>query len=496
MTATNAQVRKFMDEMSKHQTLSVAAARAGMDRKTASKYRDAGKLPSEMGVIRDWRTREDPFDDDWAEVERRLIDAPELEAKTLFEGLLASSPEKYSPGQLRTLQRHVRDWRARQGPDKEVYFSQEHLPGDASQTDFFWATEELGLTILGEPYNPLLCHLVLPYSNWEWLTVCKSESIAALKRGVQSAVYQLGRVTIWHQTDNSTAATHHVRDGGPHRPFNQEYQALMDHLGMKPRTIEVGKSNQNGDVEALNGACRRRLRQHLLVRDNRDFESVEAFEVWAQEVVTRANALRGGRLTEELAAMRPISVKRLPEYTKLDLQVTGWSTIRVKHNAYSVPSRLIGEWVRVHLYDRVLEVRHGGLLQLTVDRMQGRNGHRINYRHIIWSLVQKPGAFALYRYREDLFPSLVFRKAYDAFTGAQPSRKTDLEYLRVLHLAASTLESEVEAALERLLAAGTLVSADQVKREVVPAKTEIPYLAEPVVDLSGYDELLSAGVGS
>jgi len=485
-----------MDEMSKHQKLTVAAARAGMDRKTAGKYRDAGKLPSEMEVIRDWRTREDPFDDDWPEVESRLLDAPELEAKTLFEGLLARSPEKYSPSQLRTLQRHVRDWRARHGPDKEVYFSQEHRPGDASQTDFFWATAELGLTILREPYNPLLCHLVLPYSNWEWLTVCLSESIAAIKRGVQSAVYQLGRVTIWHQTDNSTAATHNVRDGGPHRPFNQEYQALMDHLGMKPRTIEVGKSNQNGDVEALNGACRRRLKQHLLVRDNRDFESVEAFESWAQEVATKANALRGERLTEELAVMRPISVKRLPEYSKLDLQVTGWSTIRVKHNAYSVPSRLIGEWVRVHVYDRVLEVRHGGKLQLTIDRMQGRNGHRINYRHIIWSLVQKPGAFALYRYREDLFPSLVFRKAYDTFTGAQPSRKTDLEYLRVLHLAASTLESDVEAALERLLAAGTLVSADQVKREVVPIKTEIPYLAEPVVDLSGYDELLSAGVRS
>ncbi len=480
-----------MDEMSKHQMLGVAAARAGMDRKTASKYRDAGTLPSEMGVIRDWRTREDPFDADWAEIQRRLIDAPELEAKTVFEGLLASAPEKYQPGQLRTLQRHVREWRARHGPEKEVYFSQEHVPGAALQTDFFWATWDLGITILGEPHNPLLCHVVLPYSNWEWLTVCLSESIAAIKRGVQSAVYQLGRVAIWHQTDNSTAATHNVRDGGTHRPFNQEYQAVMDHLGMKPRTIEVGKSNQNGDVEALNGACRRRLKQHLLVRDNRDFESVEAFEIWAQSVATKANGLRGVRLAEELAAMKPISVKRLPEYSVLDVLVTGWSTIRVKHNAYSVPSRLIGEWVRVRVYDRVLEVRHGGLHQLTIDRLQGRNGHCINYRHIIWSLVQKPGAFALYRYREDLFPSLVFRKAYDAFTGAGPSRQTDLEYLRVLHLAASTVEADVEAALERLLAAGVLVDADQVKREVAPGKTAIPQLAEPVVDLSGYDELLS-----
>lgn len=487
-----------MDEMAKQNGVGLAAARAGMDRKTGRKYRDGGKFPSDMTVIRDWRTREDPFDDDWDELERRLVDAPELEAKTLFELLLAKEPDRYSPGQLRTLQRRVREWRAQHGPNKEVYFAQEHRPGEAMQTDFFWG-KQLVVTIGGEVLKLLLmCHVVLPYSNWEWVTVCISESIAAIKRGVQSAVFQLGRVATWHQTDNSTSATHNIGDGveTKKRPFNDEYQAVMDHLGMKPRTIEVGKSNQNGDVEALNGAFRRRLVQHLLVRGSNDFESVEAFEIWAQSVATKANSLRTARLVEELAVMRPISVQRLPEYSVLDLLVTGWSTIRVKHNAYSVPSRLIGEWVRVWVYDRMLEIRHGGELQLTVDRLQGRNGRRINYRHIIWSLVQKPGAFALYKYREELFPSLVFRRAYDALTGAQPSRQADLEYLRVLHLAASTLESEVEAALERLLAAGGLVSAAQVKREVMPGKTAIPEMAEPVVDLSGYDTLLSAAVAS
>jgi hypothetical protein len=144
----------------------------------------------------------------------------------------------------------------------------------------------------------------------------------------------------------------------------------------------------------------------------------------------------------------------------------------------------------------MFEVRHGGLLQLTVERLQGRNGHRINYRHIIWSLVQKPGAFALYRYREDLFPSLVFRKAYDALAGALAGRQADLEYLRILHLAASTLESDVAASLERLLTAGDLVSAEQVKREVAPGRTVIPQMVAPVVDLSGYDGLISAEVAS
>jgi hypothetical protein len=128
-----------------------------------------------------------------------------------------------------------------------------------------------------------------------------------------------------------------------------------------------------------------------------------------------------------------------------------------------------------------------------VERLHGRNGHRINYRHLIWSLVQKPGAFAQYRYREDLFPSLTFRRAYDALRQQQEERKADMEYLRILHLAASTLEADVEAALERLLAAGGLRCAEAVKAAVAPVRCEVPHLAAPEVDLRVYDALLTAG---
>jgi hypothetical protein len=138
--------------------------------------------------------------------------------------------------------------------------------------------------------------------------------------------------------------------------------------------------------------------------------------------------------------MRPLLVSRLPEYREESAVVTSWSTVRVRRNTYSVPSRLIGETVRAHVYEQRLEVYHGGVLQLEVERLRGEGGHRINYRHVIWSLVQKPGAFARYRYREDLFPSLTFRRAYDALTERLDAWKADLEYLRILHLAASTME--------------------------------------------------------
>ncbi|MCP3998050.1 MAG: hypothetical protein GY722_23765 [bacterium] len=205
----------------------------------------------------------------------------------------------------------------------------------------------------------------------------------------------------------------------------------------------------------------------------------------------KANTLRSKRLAEELALMRPLSVKRLPEYVEEDIQVSSWSTIRVKCNSYSVPSRLIGEKVKVRVYDDRLEVYYCGLHQLTMERLLGKKGHRINYRHIIRSLVRKPGAFARYKYRDDLFPSLVFRKAYDALQNFFSERKADMEYLRILHLAAGTTEAEVEAALELLFEAGTAPEADEVKALAAPREPELPELAVPQVNLNDYDALLT-----
>lgn len=493
MTVSDAQVRRLMEEKTKSGEVGLAAMKAGMDRKTASKYLKAGKLPSDLKASRAWRTRPDPFAEDWPALKALLKDAPELEAKTLFEYLLGEHPDRYEPGQLRTLQRRVQEWRAKEGPEKEVFFAQEHQPGEAMQTDFTHC-DELAVTIAGEPFPHMLCHPVLPYSNWEWATVCHSESLMALRRGVQAALFKLGRVPEFHQTDNSTAATHNVGDGK--RGFNVEYLQLMERLGMTPRTIEVGKSNQNGDVEALNGAAKRRLEQHLLMRGSRDFESVDAYERWVQQVLEKANDLRRTKVAEELAAMTELKVSRLPECVEETATVTSWCTIRVRRNTYSVPSRLIGRDVRVNVFEDRLEVFYGGGdPQLVVERLRGEGGRRINYRHLIWSLVQKPHAFARYKYREELFPSLAFRRAYDALC-ASGDRHADREYLRILYLAATTMESEVEAALERLLQEQRLTSAEPVKALVAPSKPEVPVLEAPQVDLTDYDGLLTEEVAS
>ena len=168
-----------MEEWSKHGAVGLAAIKAGMDRKTARKYIVAATLPSQMRAPRDWRTREDPFAEHRKEVEALLRDAPELEAKTIFELLTARHPDRFTPGQLRTLQRMIRAWRAAPGADKDVVLAQRYRPGEAAQTDFT-STNELAVTILGAVFVHLLCVFVLPFSKWLWATVCLSESIAAV----------------------------------------------------------------------------------------------------------------------------------------------------------------------------------------------------------------------------------------------------------------------------------------------------------------------------
>jgi len=479
-----------MEEKSRHGRVGRASMAAGMDRKTGRKYWRAGTIPSAMEVKRDWRTREDPFVEDWPEMRAKLKDAPSLEGKALFEWLMEERPGKYAPGQVRTFQRHVEKWRAMEGPEREIFFAQEHRPGEAMQTDFTWATE-LGVTICGEAFPHMLCHPVLPYSNWEWATVCRSESLLAIKRGVQAALFQLGKRPEFHQTDHTTAATHDLGAGG--RVFNAEYEEIVGHFGMKPRTIAVGKSNQNGDVESANGAMKRCLEQHLLLRGSRDFESVEAYEEWVQEALSKNNARRSAKVSEELAVMTPLAVSRLPEHTTEKPRVSRESTIRVKHNTYSVPSRLIGATVKVRIYDDHLEVWYGGMRQLTTERLLGRFGHRIDYRHVIWSLVKKPGAFSRYRYREEMFPSLEFRRAYDALNGALGAGyKADVNYLRILHQAAAVSEEDVETALALLRETGETPLADRIKELVRPREPEVPAMTPYVPDLGEYDALLFA----
>jgi hypothetical protein len=492
MITPDRKVRKLMEEYQKTGKLLKASLRADLDPKTARKYLRAGKLPSQLRVEHSWRTRPDPFTQDWPQARAMLEDAPELEAKALFEWLCERHPDSYHEGQLRTFQRRVRQWRALEGPPKEVYFPQEHEPGVRLETDFTWMNR-LRITLNGEAFAHLLCHCVLAYSNWEWAVVCQSESMLALKKGLQATLLRLGRVAKEHWTDHSTAATHAIGSGQDGAwGFNKKYLDMMAHFGMKPRTIQVGKPHEDGDVESGNGVLKRRIEQHLLLRGHRDFDGLEAYESFVEGVMEKANRLRQKRLAEELAVMRVLDVRLLPEYVEEQPRVTAWSTVQIGGNSYSVPSRLKGEKVKARVYEDHIEVYYHGVHQLSMPRVTGEGKHAINYRHVIDWLVRKPGAFRHYRYREDMFPSGQFRWAYDALCEACSERVADLEYLRILQHAARTMESEVEKALVRLRAEGMVPRWDAVFQLVPGPRGQFPEVARLVVNLAEYDHLLCA----
>jgi len=490
MVTPDRKVRKLMEEYGKVGKLTTAALRADVDPKTARKYVRAGRLPSRMRVERHWRTRGDPFAEHWAEAKAMLEGAPELEARMLFEWLCERHPDSYQEGQLRTFQRRVRQWRALEGPPQEVYFPQEHEPGVRLETDFTWMNS-LGVTINGEAFPHLLCHSVLAYSNWQWASVCHSESLLALKKGVQATLVLLGRVPREHWTDHCTAATHRIgSDEEGRRGFNDQYLHLMEHFGMEPRTIQVRKPHENGDVESANGALKRRVEQHLLLRGHRDFASVEDYEVFIHGVMERANRLRTKRLSEELGVMRLLDVRLLPEYVEERPRVTAWSTVQVARNTYSVPSRLKGQQVRARVYEDGIEIYYHGVHQLSMPRLAGEGKHAISYRHVIGSLLRKPGAFRHYKYRSDMFPTQSFRWAYDMLCEHCSPRTADMEYLRILSQAARTMESAVEGALVELRQRGALPRWNAVLELAPGPRPDLPELPPLEVNLGEYDRLL------
>ena len=231
--------------------------------------------------------------------------------------------------------------------------------------------------------------------------------------------------------------------GSGGRDFNPDFLSLVKHYGMKPRTIGIDCPDQNGDVESQNGHLKRRLEQHLLLRGYRDFESVGAYDGFVMGVLDKANSPRRARLAEEFKVMRALPPSRLSEYDELSCRVSQHSTIRVKKVVYSVPARLIGQQVRVEVYEGQLKIFHGRGLLLSLARARGDRGAVIDYRHVIEHLLRKPGAFAHYVHREEMFPDSTFRLAYDRLVADHGERSGQLEYLHLLKLAAELGEAAI-----------------------------------------------------
>jgi hypothetical protein len=473
-------------------TQTTAAAAAGMSVRTAQEWA-VGPAPSATKVARDWRTRPDPFAAIWlTEIEPLLKSDTKgvLEAKFVLATLHAKAPDRFHPGQVRTLQRRFRDWRALHGPDPEVYFQQVALPGREAAIDFTHAGE-LGVTINGVSFPHLLFEFVLSYSGWTWTSLAFGETFEALVAGLQGALWALGAVPAVLRSDNLSAATHELKRSSG-RDLTVRFGAVLDHYGLKSSRITPGHAHENGVVEQANGRVKALLAQALLLRGHADFDDQVAYEQFVQDVVdvwrNRAAALR---LLEERLQLRPLPAAPIPSYTSYPAKVRCWSTIRVAHRTYSVPARLMGHTVDARVYADVVEVRYRNQVVQTMPRLRKEDAHKIDYRHVIGWLVRKPGAFARYRYREDLFPSVTFRRAYDRLLATHGER-ADVEYLRILKLAATSGEPRVTETVKGLLDQSTPFDYVSVEAHIAPRTPSIPVIHIPRPDLHVYDALLGA----
>lgn len=481
------QVKKLFQFDTQGFAKDLAAAKAGLDPKTARKYRSLRRLPSEVSVMeRHWRTRPDAFADVWPDLVQMLQVNPGLQVKTLFKDLQRRFPGRFADGQISALERRVKAWRALQGPAKEVFFDQVHHLGRLCASDFT-RCGDLKVTVNGQPFDHMIYHFVLTYSNWEAGTVCFSESYESLAEGLQNALWQLGGVPQLHRTDRLSAA---VPPGGQEE-FTQRYQALLRHYGLQAQAINVRAAHENGDCEQSHHRFKTALDQALMLRGSRDFAAREEYAGFLRVLFCQLNKGRQKRLDEELPLLRSLPASRLESAKRFQVRVDRGSTVHVQGNTYSVPSRLIGEWVEARLFAERIEIHYGQQRVQEVPRLRGKGKYRIDYRHVIDSLVRKPKAFADYRYRAEMFPTARFRQAYDRLAEQRP-KGADKEYLKILHQAAREGEAKVEAALLRLMDRQQPLGAAAVEAELRHSDAP-PSVAEATVgavDLSLYDGLL------
>src|SRR5471032_1166295 len=267
---TDRQVRLYMTNRKSH-TQETAAAKSGMSERTARRIEHNGKLPSQT-PRRYWRSRPDPFADVWeSEVVPLLRGVPKLKAITLLRKLQEDHPERFPDSMRRTLERHISQWRALEGPGKEVFFPQTYQPGVRGLSDFTHM-EKLGVTIAGVAFGHMLYHFVLAFSRWEYASVVDTgESFQALAAGLQNALWQAGGCPSEHRSDSLSAAFKNLQEKDD---FTVRYAALLGHYGMEGTRNNRGLGHEYGVVKKMCWSITDEAKAASLWKSNSTYYSV------------------------------------------------------------------------------------------------------------------------------------------------------------------------------------------------------------------------------
>jgi hypothetical protein len=471
----------------------IAAAKAGFS--TASAYRIEAdpRLPSQKKTPRG-RRRPDPLASVWdSEIVPMLEAAPALRAVAIFEEICRRAPS-LAPGVRRTLERRIAGWRVLNGPDRDVIFRQEHPPGRMGLSDFT-DMGGLGITIAGEPLAHRLYHFRLAFSGFEHShVVLGGESFVALAEGLQNALWTLGGVPDQHRSDSLSAAFRNL-DRDAKADLTERYEELCAHYGMTPSRNNRGVAHENGSIESAHGHLKNALRDELLLRGSREFADLAAYRRFIDEVVGRRNARNRKRIEIERAALKPLPDWRTTDYEEARVLVTSSGGFILRRVFYSVPSRLIGHRLNVHLYDDRLDCFLGATQLLTLRRgrpPQGSNKHAhiVDYHHVIHALRKKPMALINLVYRDQLLPRPAYARAFQALLSEGSEREACRTMVGLLALAHDrACEAELALAIEADLAAGALPDLDRLRERFQPDRAMIPEVAVALAPLAAYDEL-------
>jgi len=343
------------------------------------------------------------------------------------------------------------------------------------------------LELNGEKFDHLLFHFMLPYSCWETVAICFSESFDTLTAGYEDAIWQLGAVVVEHRTDNLSAATHHL---GSTRVFNDNWEGFLAHYGVVPSRNNPGEGHENGSVEKSHDLFKEALDQQLMLRGSRDFGDVTEYETFLVEVTRTRNYGREQKLAEEYKFMKPLPERRWNAPKILSARVSPSSTVTILKGVYSVPSRLISLLLHAYVYAKEVVLYYGDKEVQRMPRLPKEGGVHINYRHVIGHLLRKPAAFSNYQYHESLFPRIIFRKAYDELLKNSVLRGAK-QYLEILNYAAISNEQDVAMALEILIGAQQLPVIDAVKALINQAQAQPPSVLIYQPNIAQYDQLIS-----
>jgi hypothetical protein len=488
---TDQQMRVFMNFRLNHSP-AIAGAKAGFSGATAYRFENDPRLPTQKKTLRK-RRRADPLASLWeSEVIPMLQDAPGLRPVGIFEELCRRHPE-LSLGTRRTLERRIRAWRAVNGPDREVIFRQEHPPGRMGLSDFT-EVSDLGVTISGELLEHRLYHFRLPFSGFEHAhVVLGGESFVALAEGLQNALWCLGGAPEQHRSDSLSAAFRNL-DADAKKDLTERYEAFCAHYGMTATRNNLGVSHENGSIESAHGHLKRALADALLLRASRDFDDLAAWRSFVDEIVGRGNARNAKRIDQERMALKKLPTRKTADYEEVNVDVTTSSAFTLRKVFYSVPSRLIGHRLRVHLYDDRLECFLGATHMLSLRRgraqTSGKHGYVIDYRHLIHSLRCKPMALLNLVYRAQIFPRRAYALAFDALLADLGERQACRAMVGLLALAHErACETELAMAIQSDLDQGALPDLKALTERFRPKDVDLPAVVVTLPSLAIYNEI-------